>query len=75
MPTGDGGRADPTEQAIEAALQPGRFISDGTAWSFIEGLVRSAVPRPIGRGPIEAKEERQIERGRLQLVARAHVDA
>ncbi len=38
MPTGDGGRADPTEQAIEAALQPGRFIPHGAVWSFIEGL-------------------------------------
>ena len=38
MPTRARRRADRTEQAIEAALQPGRFISYGAAWSFIEGL-------------------------------------
>jgi len=36
MPTRDGSTADRTEQAIEAALQPGRFISHGAAWSFIK---------------------------------------
>jgi hypothetical protein len=38
MPARDGSRADRSEQAIEAALQPGRFISHGAAWSFIDDL-------------------------------------
>lgn len=42
MPTGDGKRADPTEQAIETALQPGRFISYGAARLFVEGLEKVA---------------------------------
>jgi len=56
MATGERRRADRTEQ-VEAALQPGRFISYGAAWSFIEGLenvaaqtaalVRSSPPRAV----------------------------
>src|SRR5437867_10875899 len=57
MTTRDPRRGDATEQAIEAALQPGRFISDGAAWSFLQGLeevatqiaalVRPAPPRAV----------------------------
>jgi hypothetical protein len=34
MPTGR--RADRTEQAIETALQPGRFLAHGAALSHLE---------------------------------------
>jgi len=42
MPTRHRRRADPTEQAVEAALQPGRFIPYGAAWSFLEDLEKVA---------------------------------
>jgi hypothetical protein len=38
MSTRDRRRGDRTEQAIEAALQPGRFISHGAVSSFLDGL-------------------------------------
>lgn len=38
MSTRDRRRGDRTEQAIEAALQPGRFISYGAVSSFLDGL-------------------------------------
>jgi len=35
-------KADPLEQEIEAAFQPGYFIKYGAGWSFVEGLDRVA---------------------------------
>jgi hypothetical protein len=42
MPAGGGRRGDRSERAIEAALQPGRFISYHAAAAFIEDLDRVA---------------------------------
>lgn len=38
LPSRRGTKADPLEKEIEAALQPGDFISYGACWSFVEDL-------------------------------------
>ncbi len=43
-------KADPLEQEIEAALQPGYFIKYGAGWSFVEGPQTIARKRREGRG-------------------------
>lgn len=49
-------KADPLEQEIEAALQPGYFIKYGAGWSFVEGLDR--VEDMIGRASKPASGRR-----------------
>ena len=51
------GPADPIESAMEMALAPGRFISEGASYSFVRGLEK--IVRQIG-GIIEAMPDRAV---------------
>lgn len=48
--------ADPLEQEIEDALQPGCFINYGSGWSFVEGLdrVEEKIANLVGSAPARA---------------------
>jgi hypothetical protein len=49
-------KADPVEQEIEAALQPGCFIKYGAGWSFVEGLdgVEDKIAKLVRSAPARA---------------------
>ncbi len=51
------GPADPIESAMEMALAPGRFISEGASCSFVSGL--EEVAQQIG-GITEASPDRGV---------------
>jgi tetratricopeptide (TPR) repeat protein len=49
-------RPDPLEDAIEAALDPGRFIRYGAGWSFVDGLeqVEERIAKLVRGAPARA---------------------
>jgi len=56
MTRGHARRGDRIEEAIEAVLQPGRFIAYGAAWSFVDSVekVEAQIAKLVRTSPARA---------------------